>query len=60
MSDAPSFVRVENGAEASEFPPLPVSNVKATVGAVLSISTVPETAWVAALPALSEMSPSQR
>ena len=34
--------------------------LKLTVGAVLSMRTVPEVAWVAAFPALSEMFASQR
>ena len=38
----------------------PVGLVKLMVGADVSINTVPETAWVAALPALSEMFASQR
>ena len=38
----------------------PVGLVKLIVGAVASIDTVPETACVAALPALSEMFASQR
>ncbi len=33
----------------------PVGDVKVTTGAVVSTRTVPEVAWTAALPALSEM-----